>query len=138
MKPLLLDTNILLRFITGQPAAQAAEVAGLFRAAETGKQRLAVLPMVLAETVFVLTGFYEHPRAKVAEALAQLISCPGFQANELERMLHALKLFGAGKLDFVDCYLAATSALEGRTLVSFDRDFAKLHGVTHKKPGDCL
>ena len=27
MKPLLLDTNILLRFITGEPADQAREVA---------------------------------------------------------------------------------------------------------------
>lgn len=138
MKPLLLDTNILVRFITGEPADQADEVATLFRAAEAGKQKLSVLPLVLAEAVFVLTGFYEHPRAKTAEALAHLINCPEFQANEQERMLHALKLFGAGKLDFVDCYLAATSAREGRTVVSFDRDFAKLHGVTHKKPGDCV
>lgn len=138
MKPLLLDTNILVRFITGEPAGQAAEVAALFRAADAGKQKLAVLPMVLAEVVFVLTGFYEHPRAKVAATLAHLISCPGFHANEQERLLHALLLFGAGKLDFVDCYLAATSAREGRTVISFDRDFAKLHGVIHKKPGDCL
>jgi len=138
MKPLLLDTNILVRFITGEPSDQADEAAALFRAAETGKQKLSVLPMVLAEAVFVLTGFYEHPRAKTAEALAHLINCPGFQTNEQERMLYALKRFGAGKLDFVDCYLAATSAREGRAVVSFDRDFAKLHGVTHKKPGDCL
>ena len=138
MKPLLLDTNILVRFITGEPADQADEVAVLFRAAEAGKQKLSVLPMVLAEAVFVLTGFYGHPRAKTAEALAHLISCPGFQSNEQARMLHALKLFGAGKLDFVDCYLAGASAREGRTIVSFDRDFARLHGVTHKKPGDCV
>jgi predicted nucleic acid-binding protein len=48
----------------------------------------------------------------------------------------ALKLFGAGKLDFVDCYLAAASIREGRTLVSFDRALAKLHGTTVMKPGD--
>jgi predicted nucleic acid-binding protein len=136
MKPVLLDTNILVRFISGEPIDQANEVADLFRAAGAGKLRLAVLPMVLAEAVFVLTSFYEHPRAKVAEVLAHLISCPGFQADESERMLHALKLFGAGKLDFVDCYLAAASIREGRTVVSFDSDFTKLHGVTHKKPRD--
>ncbi len=34
MKPLLLDTNILLRFITGEPAAQAKETADLVAAAE--------------------------------------------------------------------------------------------------------
>ncbi len=138
MKPLLLDTNILLRFITGEPADQAKEVAGLVAAAEAGKVRLAVLPMVLAEAVFVLTGFYEHPRSKVAEVLSHLISSPGFQNDEPERMLHALRLFGAGKLDFVDCYLAAASIREGRTLVSFDRDLAKLHAISVQKPRDCL
>lgn len=138
MKPLLLDTNILLRFITGEPADQAKEVAALVAAAEAGKVRLAVLPMVLAEAVFVLTGFYKHPRSKVAEVLSHLISSPGFQNDESDRMLHALKLFGAGKLDFVDCYLAAASIREGRTLVSFDRDLAKLHGISAQKPGDCV
>ena len=138
MKPLLLDTNILLRFITGEPADQAKEVAGLVAAAEAGKVRLAVLPMVLAEAVFVLTGFYEHPRSKVAEVLSHLISSPGFQNDEPERMLHALRLFGAGKLDFVDCYLAAASIREGRTLISFDRDLAKLHAISVQKPRDCL
>ena len=137
MKPLLLDTNILLRFITGEPADQAKEVADLVRAAETGKVRLTVLPMVLAEAVFVLTGFYEHPRSQVADVLSHLISCPGFHSDEQERMLHALKLFGTGKLDFVDCYLAAASIREGRALVSFDRDLAKLHGITAGKPGNC-
>ena len=135
MKPLLLDTNILLRFITGEPADQAKEVAELVAAAEAGKVRLVVLPMVLAEAVFVLTGFYEHPRAKVAEVLSHLISSPGFHADETERMLHALKLFGAGKLDFVDCYLAAASIRDGSGLVTFDRDLAQLHGITAGKPG---
>ena len=138
MKPLLLDTNILLRFITGEPADQAKDVAALFSAAETGKVRLAVLPMVLAETVFVLTDYYEHPRSKVTDVLSHLISCPGFHSDNQERMLGALKLFAAGKIDFVDCYLAAASIQEGCAVVSFDRDLAKLHGVTRLKPGDCI
>jgi predicted nucleic acid-binding protein len=138
MKPLLLDTNILLRFITGEPADQANEVADLVKAAEAGKVKLTVLPMVLAEAVFVLTGFYEQPRSKVVDVLSHLISCPGFHSEEQERMLHALRLFGANKLDFVDCYLAAVSIREGRALVSFDRDLAKLHGITTGKPGNWI
>jgi len=135
MKPLRLDTNVLVRFVTGEPANQAARVAALFAAAEAGKVRLAVLPMVLAETVFVLTGFYAHPRSKVAKILAQLITCPGVHAEERQRILHALGLFGAGKMDFVDCYLAAASVLEMRPVVSFDKDFDKLHGVSRIMPG---
>lgn len=138
MKPLLVDANVLLRFITGEPADQANQVANLFEAADAGKIRLTVLPMVLAEAVFVLTGFYEHSRSKTAEVLSHLISCPGFHSAEREVMLHALKLFGTSKLDFVDCHLAAASIRDGQAVVSFDQDFAKLHGVTHRKPGDPL
>ena len=134
MNALLLDTNVLIRFVTGEPPDQAEEAAGLFTAAENGKVRLNVLPMVLAEAVFVLTGFYEQPRSKVAEVLAHLIACPGFHSTEQEPMLRALKLFGSGNLDFVDCYLAATSIVNGLTVISFDKDFDKIHGVARKTP----
>ncbi|MFD0895538.1 PIN domain-containing protein [Luteolibacter ambystomatis] len=131
----MLDTNTIVRFVTGEPEKQAVEVAGLVTLAEQGKIRLIVLPMVVAESVFVLNGFYKHPRAAVAEALSHLISSPGFQCSELDRLLRALKLFGVGRLDFVDCYLAAASILEKLPVASFDKDFDKLHGVTRKAPG---
>jgi predicted nucleic acid-binding protein len=134
----LLDANTLVRFVTGEPERHAREVANLIGAAEAGKIKLCVLPIVLAEAVFVLTGFYEHPRTKVAAALSHLISCPGFQAPEHARMIQALKLFDAGRLDFVDCYLAASSLVDGLTVISFDRDFDKLHGVIRKEPGDAV
>ena len=124
----------MIRFITGEPEDQAREVAELVASAEAGKVRLCVLPMVPAEAVFVLTGFYKHPRAKVAAALSNLIACSGFQSPEQDRMIHALKLFGPSKIDFVDCYLAAVSILEKGSVVSFDRDLDKLHGVTRKTP----
>jgi predicted nucleic-acid-binding protein len=138
MKPLLVDTNVLLRFITGEPADQASQVAKLFEAADSGKARLAVLPMILAEAVYVLTGFYGHSRSKTAEVLAHLLSSPGFHSEENGRMIHALKLFGAGKLDFADCYLAAISIADSQTLVSFDRELGKLHGVKVRQPGRSL
>lgn len=138
MKAALLDTNTLVRFVTGEPENQAREVADLVSAAESGKIRLCVIPMILAEAVYVLSGFYGHPRAKVAAALSHLISCPGFQSPDHERMILALKLFGASKIDFANCYLAAVSILEETIVISFDRDFHKLQGVTRKQPKDAL
>lgn len=138
MKTALLDTNTLIRFITGEPENQAREAAELVAAAESGKIRLCVIPMILAEAVYVLTGFYGHPRAKVAAALYHLIACPGFQSPDHERMIRALKLFGVGKIDFADCYLAAASFLDETMVISFDRDFDKLQGVTRKQPKDAL
>jgi len=138
MKPLLVDTNVLLRFITGEPADQASQVAKLFEAADSGKARITVLPMILAEAVYVLIGFYGHSRSKTAEVLAHLLSSPGFHSEENGKMIHALKLFGAGKLDFADCYLAAISMADSQTLVSYDRELGKLHGVKVRRPGRSL
>ena len=53
-------------------------------------------------------------------------------------MIRALKLFGVGKIDFADCYLAAVSILDETMVISFDRDFDKLQGVTRKQPKDAL
>ncbi len=136
MNSVYLDTNVLVRFVTGEPENQAREVAELVSVAESGKIRLCVLPIVLAEAVYVLNGFYEHPRAKVSAALSHLLGCPGFHSPETERMIQALKLFAASKIDFTDCYLAAASKLDRAAVVSFDRDFDRIHGVTRKRPGD--
>jgi predicted nucleic acid-binding protein len=139
MKSVYLDTNVLVRFVTGEPEKQAQEVAKLVCSAESGKIRLCVLPIVLAEAVYVLNGFYQHPRAKVSAALAHLLGCPGFHSPEHDRMIESLELFATTKIDFADCYLAAASKMDHTAVVSFDRDFDKIPGVTRKPPGEpCL
>jgi predicted nucleic acid-binding protein len=138
MKSVYLDTNVLVRFVTGEPEPQAREVAKFISAAESGKMKFCVLPMVLAEAVYVLNGFYQHPRAKVSTALSHLITCPGFQSPEQDRMILALQLFTETKIDFADCYLAAISKIDGTTIASFDRDFDKIQGVTRMKPDEFL
>jgi predicted nucleic acid-binding protein len=50
----------------------------------------------------------------------------------------SLSKVGAGKIDFADCYLAAVPILDETTLISFDRDFDKLQGVTRKQPKEAL
>lgn len=135
IKAPLLDTNILIRFVTGEPESQAREVADLIASAEAKNEVFTVPPMVLAEAVFVLTGFYDHPRVKVADTLAALISSPVFRSQDQATMIYALELFGSSKLDFVDCYLAAVSIDEKRPVISFDRDFDKVRGAMRKSPG---
>ena len=134
MNFMYLDTNVLVRFVTGEPEKQAQEVAKLVSVAESGKVRLCVLPLVLAEAVYVLNGFYQHPRAKVSAALSHLIGCPGFHSLEQNKMIEALELFSTTKIDFADCYLAASAKIDGVPVVSFDRDFDKIAGVIRKNP----
>jgi predicted nucleic-acid-binding protein len=58
------------------------------------------LPAVLAECVFVLESFYEHPRGDIASALGRLISSPGV---EIDAAIHldALDRYRKTKVHFV-------------------------------------
>ena len=64
------DTNILVRDLTGEPAGMAARATS-YREVETD---LLLTDLVVAETVYVLESFYEAPRVQVAEAIRSLLA----------------------------------------------------------------
>ena len=88
-----------------------------------------VLPVVLAECVFVLESFYKPSRAKIAQTLQSLIGSPGIEVPDQTIYLDALARYGRTQLHIVDCILAATAASERVPVASFDQDFMKFHGV---------
>jgi len=51
---------------------------------------IVVLPVVLAECVFVLESFYQHPRGDIASALGRFISSPGVEISGAAIHLDAL------------------------------------------------
>jgi predicted nucleic-acid-binding protein len=71
---------------------------------------IVVLSAVLAECVFVLESFYEHPRLDIASALGTLISSPGVEIGGAPIHLEALDRYRKTKAHFVDCLIAATAA----------------------------
>ena len=64
------DTNVLVRHLTGDPPEMAARATAFLRA---GSQLL-LTDLVAAETVYVLESFYETTRGDVAEALRSLVA----------------------------------------------------------------
>lgn len=134
MERLFLDTNVLVRFILGEPEKQAAAVAVLFKRCDEGTLELSLLPIVAAETVFVLSSFYEQGRAEIAEVLAHVLASPGIICEQRDVLLLALRRYAESKAHFVDCYLAATSGLTRCPVASFDRGLDKLPGATRLDP----
>jgi len=130
MKIYNVDTNLILRFMTGVPEDHAKLAAEFFQQGEDGKLVVQISPIVVSEVVFVLTGkIYGCSRADVAEQLLQFLSNPAFEVQELEILGKALELFKAHNIDFADAYLAATAQLSGIAVASFDRDFKKIKGI---------
>jgi predicted nucleic-acid-binding protein len=124
----LVDTNLIVRYLVQDHEKHAKAAGKLFDACDRGDVVIVVLPAVLAECVFVLESFYEHPRGDIASALGRLISSPGVEIDAAIN-LDALDRYRRTKVHFVDCLIAATAATENMPVASFDQDFRKFTDV---------
>jgi predicted nucleic-acid-binding protein len=121
----LVDTNLIVRYLVQDHEKHAKAAGKLFDACDRGDVIIAVLPVVLAECVFVLESFYEHPRGDIASALGRLISSPGVEIEDAVIHMDALDRYRKTKVHFVDCLIAATAAAEDSPVATFDLDFRK-------------
>src|SRR5438045_2489880 len=127
---ILLDTNVLVRFFTGQPPGQAKRAQALVRRADEGDVTLVIPTVILAETFYTLESFYQMPRREVAEKLALFVQCGGIESPDFEIVLDALKRCGGRNVHLSDALLAAQAAQSRIPVASFDRDFEKFSDVT--------
>lgn len=136
MKELLLDANVLVRFLVQDEPKQCLAATALFAKAEQQELVLHLDALVVAEAVYVLNGYYNQRRSDVVSALLAIVQNAGIQTAERELVIDALRRFGAINVDFADAWLAARSARLSLPLASFDRDFDKFTDIQRFEPGD--
>jgi predicted nucleic acid-binding protein len=134
MARLLLDTNVIVRFLTGDHPAHSPRSRKLFARAAAGDVTLVVTDLALAETAWVLQSFYSLDRDAIAAALKDLIESTGIEVQNKARLLSALRNFAQTNVNFVDAYHAAVAAAESVGIASFDRDFDQFTGVKRVEP----
>jgi predicted nucleic-acid-binding protein len=125
----LVDTNLIVRYLVNDHEKHARAAAKLFDACDRSDVVVVVLPVVLAECVFVLESFYRHPRADIASALGRLISSPGVEISEVAVHLDALRRYARTKVHFVDCLIAAQAAAKDVAVSTFDQYFRRFADV---------
>jgi len=130
-----IDANIILRFLTNEPAEQAGSAARLFGAVARGEASVLVEEVVLAEVVWTLMSFYRMPRRDVASALLKLLAEEHIRAVDKDSLRLSLALLAERNIDFADALLAAKALQSGEKVVySFDRDLDRIPGVIRKEP----
>ena len=122
-KRTFVDTNLIIRYLVQDHEKHARTAGRLFDACDRGEVVIVVLAAVLAECVFVLESFYEHPRTDIASALSRLISSPGVEIGDVEVHLDAVNRYKRTKVHFVDCLIAASAVAENTSVATFDQDF---------------
>ncbi len=126
-----LDTNLLIRHLTGDPRTQAQRATAFL----AGDHDLILADLILAEMVYVLESYYEHPRRQVADAARSLLALPSVSAADSELLLRAIELYEAERLDFADAYLCAAAELSGvGAVASFDRQIDRVPTVRRLEP----
>lgn len=136
MKRALVDANLILRYLTKEPPDMAEAAFTTFAEAEAGSVCLVLIPITLAEVVWVLESYYDYPKHQIADALTEFLQSDGLDVIDRDRLVQALSLYQEKNIDFADALLAAAALSGGPDLVySFDRHFDRIPGVTRLEPG---
>lgn len=119
------DTNVLVRLITGDDPKQAA-AAEQFVAAGAW-----VSLLVLAETVWVLNSVYERTATTLVKMIETLLKHKDLTMQDPDVVAAALERYRKRPgLSFSDCLVVEIARKAGHTPVgTFDRDLAKLEGA---------
>ena len=126
-----LDTNVLIRHLTGDPPAQARRASVFLERAE----ELLVPDLIVAELVYVLESFYEVERQRVAELVRSIIGFPAIVVVDEPLLLRALEVYEVNRLDFAEAYLVASAEASGvETIASFDREIDRVTTVQRIEP----
>lgn len=125
------DTNILVRHLTGDPPGMAARATAFL----TAGQELLLTDLVVAETVYVLESFYEAPRVQVAESMRSLLAFRSMVTVDPALLLRALEVYEVDRLDFAEAYLVACAEATGvNAVASFDKSIDRVTTVRRVEP----
>ena len=85
------DTNVVLRLVTGDDPAQESVARGLLESSGV------FIPLtVVMEAEWVLRSFYRWPRRRIADALIALACIEGVTVERVDSALWAVQRFRAG------------------------------------------
>jgi len=113
---IVVDTNLLLRYLLNDDAAQAARARRLLATTP----RFTVTPTIVLELVWVLECS-DCSRTEIVGALRHVCGLPNMRLPNEAAMFRAVQWFEQG-LDFADAMHLALSPANG-TLMTFDKDF---------------
>ena len=104
------DTNVVLRYLVDDPESTASPFQGVFAffaKLENGDRTALLTPLVLFQSYFVLTSYYDVPRPQAASKLRSLLSFKGLRVPERAVLKRCFGILTERSDDLVDAYLAS-------------------------------
>ncbi len=122
----LLDTNVIVRFLTGNSDDKFKGVYVFFQDIEQGKINIELKLIVLFQTIFVLKSFYKVPKSQIVKAMKGILKFKGLKIIEKKTVVSMMEIWDSNSIEIVDAYLIACLKKNSQnTLYSYDKDFDK-------------
>lgn len=124
-KRILVDTNVILRFILFDNKQQGEAASELFEKAKQGKIELKVISLVVIEVIYVLTKMYKVPKSTIVQTLTNLCSLEGVSVKDRQVLEKALIYWEKTSISFVDSWIICLAETENIEFVTFDKKMKK-------------
>jgi predicted nucleic acid-binding protein len=135
MKPIFIDTNILLRYLTADDPEKFERCKELFKQALEKKIILLTSDMVIAELIWTLNSFYKVPKDEIIEKVTIIINTPNLKVPNKKLLSEVLVLFSQENIDYIDAYNAVFMKKNGcAQIFSYDKDFDRIENIKRIEP----
>jgi predicted nucleic-acid-binding protein len=122
-----IDTNIIVRFLTGDDQKQFAKVKQVF-----SQQNLFIPDTVLLESEWVLRFAYHFTPLEINNAFTSLLGLPNVTTDTPLQLIQTLEMHKDG-FDFADALHLAKSQPHSSIFLTFDKKFINIA----KRKSDC-
>lgn len=122
-----IDTNIIIRFLTGDDQKQFAKAKEVF-----SQQKIFIPDTVLLESEWVLRFAYQFTPLEINNAFTSLLGLPNVMTDNPPQLIQTLEMHKDG-FDFADALHLAKSQPHASTFLTFDKQFINIA----KGKGDC-
>jgi len=130
----LIDTNVIIRFLTGISDEKFRGVYRFFKDLEDGKINVELKLIVLFQTIFVLKSYYQVPKFEIVRAVGRLLKLKGLKIREKKKIAQMMHIWDTNNIEIVDAYLIANLQKDSQNILySYDTDFDKF-GMNRVEP----
>ncbi len=121
-KDIVIDTNLLVRYLTDDEPQKAKAVDTLLNSAAKGELKILIPSIVIAELVWVLESFYKMIAEDITGLVEAILNTPGVDTQDKSVIKAALKLYRTRKIDLIDAWIIEFARAKGaKRIYTFDK-----------------
>lgn len=128
MKTIVIDTNIILRYLLGEKESEKIEK--IF----TSQNNLVIPDIVVAEVVWTLQRYYKWEKSKIVELFVSIFSNGNVEFNQTQ-IFSTFETYLKHNVKYADAYIyQLMNQKKLKYIYSYDREFDRLEEIQRIEP----